>query len=42
MEADGKKADQLDDHIALLSAADKATGRRYVKGLRQILVSRVP
>jgi hypothetical protein len=41
-EADGKKADQFTDRIAMLCAADKATGRRYVKGLRQIIVSRVP
>jgi hypothetical protein len=41
IEADGKKADQLDDRIAMLCAADKATGRRYVKGLRQIIVGRV-
>jgi hypothetical protein len=41
IEADGKKADQITDRIAMLCAADKATGRRYVKGLRQIMVSRV-
>ena len=40
-EADGKSANQLDDRIALLSAADKATGRRYVKGLRKIVIDRV-
>jgi hypothetical protein len=40
-EADAKKADQLDDRIAMLCTADKATGRRYVKGLRQIIVGRV-
>src|SRR6185295_15772245 len=28
-EADGKKADQFSDRIAMLCAADKATGRRY-------------
>jgi len=40
-EADGKTAGQLEDRIALLSAADKATGRRYVKGLQKIVVDRV-
>ena len=40
-EADGKKADHLPDRIAMLSAADKATGRRYVKGLRQVMIGRV-
>jgi len=40
-EADDKKADEFPDRIAMLCAADKATGRRYVKGLRQIMVSRV-
>jgi hypothetical protein len=40
-EADGKTANQLEDRIALLSAADKATGRRYVKGLQKIIIDRV-
>lgn len=40
-EADGKKAEQLPDRIALLSASDIATGRRYVKGLQKIIVERV-
>ena len=40
-EADGKKAEQLEDRIALLSAADRATGRRYVKGLQKIVIDRV-
>ena len=34
-EADGKNANQLEDRIALLSAADGATGRRYVKGIAE-------
>ena len=40
-EADVKTANQLEDRIALLSAADKATGRRYVKGLQKIIIDRV-
>jgi hypothetical protein len=40
-EANGKTANQLEDRIALLSAADKATGRRYVKGLQKIIIDRV-
>lgn len=40
-EADGKKAEQLSDRIALLSASDHATGRRYVKGLQKIIIERV-
>ena len=40
-EADGKSANQLEDRIALLSAADRATGRRYVKGLQKIVIERV-
>lgn len=41
IEADGKKAEQLTDRIAMLSAADRATGRRYVKGLQKIIIERV-
>lgn len=40
-EADGKNAEQLTDRIALLSATDQATGRRYVKGLQKIVIERV-
>jgi len=40
-EADGKKAEQLTDRMAMLSAADRATGRRYVKGLKKIVIERV-
>lgn len=39
--ADGKDAETMDDRIALLSPADHATGRRYVKGLQKIIVKRV-
>jgi hypothetical protein len=31
---------QLDDHIALVSPTDKATGRRYVKWLSRIIIHR--
>ncbi len=31
---------QLDDHIALVSPSDKATGRRYVKWLNKIIIHR--
>lgn len=37
-EADGKKAGALPDRIATISANDRATGRRYVKGLQKIVV----
>lgn len=38
---DGKSAESATDHIALISPADIATGRRYVKGLSKIIVSKV-
>lgn len=38
---EGKNADAVDDHIALLSASDKNTGRRYVQNLQEIKVERV-
>ena len=38
----GKKTDQFADRIVMQYAADKATGRRYVKGLRKIMISHVP
>ncbi|MEO6729589.1 MAG: molybdopterin-binding protein [Ferruginibacter sp.] len=41
-EQNGKKGSSMDNRIALISSADKATGRRYVKGLQKILVERVP
>lgn len=37
----GKNGMELDDRIALLSPADDATGRRFVKGLKKIIVERV-
>ena len=40
-EEDGKKADAINDHIAILSPLDKATGRRYVQNLQEIKVERV-
>jgi len=40
-EEDGKKADTTNDHIAIISPLDKATGRRYVQNLEQIKVERV-
>jgi len=39
-EADGKPASGLEDRIALLSAGDIATGRRYVKGLKEVVIER--
>lgn len=38
---DGKSAESTTDHITLISPADMATGRRYVKGLSKIIVSQV-
>jgi hypothetical protein len=40
-EEDGKKADTITDHIAIISAVDQATGRRYVQNLQEIKVERV-
>ena len=40
-ENDGKPASATDDRIALLSVKDIATGRRYVKWLKEIKVERV-
>ena len=40
-EEEGKKAETIDDHIAILSPLDKATGRRYVQNLQEIKVGRV-
>jgi uncharacterized protein YbaA (DUF1428 family) len=37
----GKTGMELDDRIALLSPADDATGRRFVKGLKKIIIERV-
>lgn len=35
---DGKEIDELEDKIAVISLADFRTGRRYVKGLKKIVV----
>jgi hypothetical protein len=40
-EKDGKKGAQVEDRIVIISAADHATGRRYVKGLTKIIVKQV-
>ena len=40
-EEGGQKAGTLNDHIAILSPLDKATGRRYVQNLEQVKVERV-
>jgi hypothetical protein len=40
-ESNGKTGDQMPDRIALLAAADRATGRRYVKGLQKIVIEQV-
>ena len=40
-ESNGKTGDQMPDRIALLSSSDRATGRRYVKGLQKIVIARV-
>jgi len=37
-----KKTDQFADRIVMQYAADKATGRRYGKGLRQIIIIWAP
>lgn len=39
--ADGKPAGEGIDRIAIISAADKATGRRFVKGLARVLIEQV-
>jgi hypothetical protein len=41
IESDGQKANLSGDRIAILSAADQATGRRFVKNLAEIKVERV-
>jgi len=40
-EHDGKPASAADDRIALISGGDTATGCRYVKRLKKIIVERV-
>ena len=41
IESDGQKGNLSADRIAMLSAADQATGRRFVKNLAEIKVERV-
>jgi len=40
-EADGKPAKDGEDRIAILSTADQATGRRFVKSLARVIVERI-
>ncbi|MGZ8524937.1 MAG: molybdopterin-binding protein [Chitinophagaceae bacterium] len=40
-EGNGQKGDEMADSIALLSPSDRATGRRYVKGLQKIVIEQV-
>lgn len=40
-EEEGKNAGSVNDHIAIISPTDKATGRRYVQNLQAIKVERV-
>ena len=40
-EAGGIKGDMMPERMLLLSAADIATGRRYMKGLEKIIVERL-
>ncbi|HLP35786.1 molybdopterin-binding protein [Lacibacter sp.] len=41
VESDGKSISDSDSRIALISPMDYATGRRYVKGLQKVIVSKV-
>ena len=40
-EKDGKKLNELEDRILTITTTDIKTGRRYVKGLEKIIVSKV-
>jgi hypothetical protein len=40
-ESDGLQAKDSKDNIALIAAADQATGRRFVKGLSKIIIEQV-
>ena len=40
-ESGGKMAKDAQDRIAVIATADKATGRRYVKGLTKIIIEQV-
>ena len=39
-EIEGVPAQKTSDHIAIVCTADRATGRRFVKGLQKIVVER--
>lgn len=41
IEKDGEKGKQIRDGIAIISASDLATGRRFVKSLQKIIVRRI-
>lgn len=41
-EKDGLKGAAMPDRIALISPSDYATGRRFVKGLKKIVIEKVP
>ncbi|GAB3008565.1 hypothetical protein GCM10027051_06170 [Niabella terrae] len=38
---DGRKGREMQHYISMISSSDRATGRRYVKGVQEIKVSRV-
>lgn len=40
IEKDGKRIESLDDRISIISRSDLMSGRRYVKGLKKIVVKR--
>ncbi len=40
-EADGRQASDSKDKIAIIATADRATGRRFVKGLARVLIEQV-
>jgi hypothetical protein len=37
---DGENLESYEDRIAIISASDRATGRRHLKGLQKVLVRR--
>ena len=40
-EKDGKKMNEMNNRILLISTTDFVTGRRYIKGLKKIIVDRI-
>lgn len=40
-EKDGKKVSETDERILLVTPADYKTGRRYIKGLKEIMVKHI-